>query len=360
MRQALILIPFLRSMLRPLLGALAAVAGLILVEGAVLMRLGYDWGYLLVRDPYRAIHPIDFAVCDGGRKGLCLVRAVPRDPGDYYRHRIVVHDLVSATAPVQVPWPQPEIRVVVAIGHTSLGLVGCASGDLYQLDTASPHTPPQFFGRHEPGYLDSLACSADGRYVLSLGGKCLCVWEVASRKVIWRRTDVPFSCAVFHPHSLHMAAGLPDGAIVQIDALSGATLKSIASIDRLVFESEFSSDGQSLLAISETTLALLDWQTGAARWSRPHRSSRIALSPAGDWVASYRFAFDQGPLVLLFDAQTGKQAAAMTGHRYLILGVKFSPDGLLYSWSLDGTIRQWNAAEARQTQSLAAFNLTQA
>jgi WD40 repeat protein len=336
--------------------ALVAIVCLALIEGAVLMWLNRDWGYRILSDPYRAVHTIDFAVCHPCGRSMALVRAVPRDPGDRYEHSLVVHDCDPCVPAVHVPWPGPAARVLTAVPHSSQVIVGCAGGEMHVIDTQSPRAPPRVFARHEPGCLDALVCSTDARYLLSRGWESLCAWELDSGRLMWRRTDTPVTCAAFHPDNGRLVAGLDDGSLLEIDAETGETTRTIARLGVAPSQCDVSLDGQSLAVIvGAGVAALLDWQTGTQRWSRPHRPASLTFSPQGDLLASSSYDAVDGWQVVLWDARTGRDLAAMAGHARLIVGAKFSPDGSLYSWSVDGTIRQWDPNRATLLRRLSAL-----
>jgi hypothetical protein len=347
--------PFIRSAMRSLLSSLATVAVLAVVEGAVLMQMGWDWGYKLFGDIYREVQVIDFAIGQPGGTGISLVRAIHRDPAIKHEALIGFHGFAHSPSCVQ-PSPFPDARIVAAIPNSSRALMGCAEGQIYQLDASAPLEPPRLLGRHEPGCLDVLSCSQDGQRLASVSIKGLCVWDLTSQEMIWRRTEEGFTCAVFLPDGLHLLAGTVEGQIIEIDALSGATTRAIATLDLPLFQLDVSADGKRLLAMcGDKTAVLLDPRTGAQLWSRQHRHSRVAFSPVDDLVASHTYSLARGSLVVLWDPRTGEELAAMPGHTALILGVTFSPDGSLYSWGLDGTICQWDAQLRRQVACVPAL-----
>jgi len=74
----------------------------------------------------------------------------------------------------------------------------------------------------------------------------------------------------------------------------------------------------------------------------------VAYSPDGRLLAS---GHADGS-VLLWDAATSKQLAALNGHRWTVFSLAFSPGGeTLLTGSADGTVRLWNVA--RQSEQAA-------
>src|SRR5262245_66224456 len=119
-----------QGVVRAFASALAAVALLVVIEGAVLMELNQQWGYEIVRPRRRAAHPIDFAVCHPCGRGVALVRMLPENPRDRYQWMIVVQGLGPSTDSIEFTWPGPPARVVAAIPQSPRAMVGCTEGEL--------------------------------------------------------------------------------------------------------------------------------------------------------------------------------------------------------------------------------------
>ena len=85
-----------------------------------------------------------------------------------------------------------------------------------------------------------------------------------------------------------------------------------------------------------------------ARLGKGHITGNIAYSPDGT-----RLTMASSIGVWIYDAHTGKELALLTGHTGDVLGVLFSPDGFtLASWSLDYTIRLWEANTGEHLHTL--------
>jgi WD40 repeat protein len=52
------------------------------------------------------------------------------------------------------------------------------------------------------------------------------------------------------------------------------------------------------------------------------------------------------------DAETGRRLCKLDGHEADIWGIACSPDGLLYSWDVEGNIRAWNIDDGRMQWTL--------
>ncbi len=87
----------------------------------------------------------------------------------------------------------------------------------------------------------------------------------------------------------------------------------------------------------------------------------VAYSPDGKWIATagggdpfYESNWRITPgAVILWDAETGRPARTLRGHRHLLRKIAFTPDGLLLaSSSLDGTILLHEVATGRLVRTL--------
>jgi WD40 repeat protein len=341
----------LGSALQAMIVSLAVVLGLAIVEGAVLVRMGHDWGYRILSDPYRAALPIDCAIIDSRDTAVCLVRVAHREQR-CYQYRIAIHSLRGLAEPVEVPWDGPPFRLIAAIPQSSGAIVGCSDGQMYWIDAAAPAAPPRYFARHESGSLDDLACSSDGRRLVSLGMNGVSCWDVLERKVIWRRDDARFTSADFHPDGRQIAIGLDDGPILQVDAQTGTTVRTIVTVKLSPTRLNFSPDGVHLAFVSGVHTMVLDWESGQPRWTGRHRGLSVAFSPDSRLVASSAFDPKRQSVVILRKTSTGDEAAALAGHRHCILGAGFAADGSVYSWSMDGTIRHWAPGSKKHARAI--------
>lgn len=333
--------------------SVTAVGAMAILEGLVLMALGWDWGYKLVSDPFRQVFVLDFALCHPHAWGVSLLSVFPRDVGQGYQRLVGLHALQASADAVTPSWPVADARTLVALPKGSQAMLGCANGDLYLVDASSKGTAPRRFGRHARGAADALVCSPDGRFLLSLGPQCLCGWDLPGRRLMWQRMDASFTSAVFHPSSRSLICGLGDGTLEQRDALTGDAVQELARFDLPICQLDVAPDGQRIVALcGERTVLLYDVQAGATRWSRQHWRWPVRFSPQGDLLGSFAYVPGRGWLVVLWDAQTGDELASMAGHTKMIHGASFSPDGFLYSWSADRTIRQWDPVLHRQVRSL--------
>ncbi len=88
---------------------------------------------------------------------------------------------------------------------------------------------------------------------------------------------------------------------------------------------------------------------------KPLHVAAVAFSPDGRSLASaaYSPAFQQDPSIKLWDTTTGRELRTLTGHEGWILGLSFSPDGvLLASSGSDGAVMLWDVASGEVVRTM--------
>ena len=130
---------------------------------------------------------------------------------------------------------------------------------------------------------------------------------------------------------------LPDGAKVRIG--KGG-----------INDIQYSPEGTRLAVASDIGIWIYDANTGkelALLTGHTYKVSSVAFSPDGKTLASG----SQNGTIYLWDITAGKRKETLTGHTYRIASVAFSPDGkTLASGSMD--IRLWDAVTGQFMQTL--------
>src|SRR5439155_10942520 len=105
-------------------------------------------------------------------------------------------------------------------------LVGTWEGAIHLLDAARLQSKPLDIGSHRGGVI-ALACSADGRCVVSQGSADLRAWDLSINSERWRRTDVAPFCFVLSSDSQTAVIANREGEALQIDLQTGQTLRPV-------------------------------------------------------------------------------------------------------------------------------------
>jgi WD40 repeat protein len=187
--------------------------------------------------------------------------------------------------------------------------------------------------RGHAGRVYRLACSADGRRLAARdqrGG--VKVWDLGEERVA--QTLIPVNTA--------------KGALKQ---LLGKVRPGMVGPSR-VHAIAFAPGGRQLASDApDHSIFLWDAETGkreAILPAHPGGISALAYHPQGRLLASAGYAHR----INLYDLKSQQIMAVLEGHTGPVDAVAFSPDGrTLASASWDGTVRFWDAAQAREQSS---------
>ena len=120
----------------------------------------------------------------------------------------------------------------------------------------------------------------------------------------------------------------------------------------------YSPDGNTIATArkSDNTVYLWDAATGKSngtleRYAGKDNIRSFVYSPDGNTIATAGGRNDD--TLQLYDTQTGKHKATLTGHTQAVNSVAYSPDGkTIASGSMDGTVQLWDAAIGKQKARL--------
>jgi WD40 repeat protein/serine/threonine protein kinase len=176
----------------------------------------------------------------------------------------------------------------------------------------------------------------------------------------------PVNSVTYSPDGLHLASAAADQTVKVWDARTGAAPRTLTGHAGLVYAVRFSPDGTRLASAShDHTVRVWDAKSGAPLLSlRGHNAEihAVSYSPDGARLAS---ASEDGT-IMVWDAQGGGRLLTLRGHTDVprgpgparaspagVLAVCFSPDGSrLASASWDGTLRIWDARSGVETRAL--------
>ena len=167
----------------------------------------------------------------------------------------------------------------------------------------------------------ALALSADNRYLASIGGGTLLVWDVAAGtaddgQIVWEyapEASRALTAVAFSPTDAgRLALGGADGAITIIDVATGAVVFTFAAHGEAVAALAFSPDGR-LLASAGRDGAVAQWQTNS--WE--------------------------------------PRLAPFAAHEAAVFNLAYDDAGRLYSLGADGMIYGWAAGATSNAPTLA-------
>lgn len=207
--------------------------------------------------------------------------------------------------------------------------------------------------RHEDLYF--AAFSPDGKKVVTCGIRTARLWDAKTGKELLPplKHAVPVNgdgvvhMAAFSPDGSKLATACGDGKARIWDVSDGRELVDPMELSRggPVLSVAFSPDGKQLLALDDRRAQLRDAASGtliAPLLHGPDSTYCAAFSPDGKRVAT---GHSEG-LVVVWDAQTGKQLVGARKNDQTIVSIAFSPDGIRLV-TADRHVRVWDANTAK-------------
>jgi WD40 repeat protein len=262
-----------------------------------------------------------------------------------WHHQFAILDLNSSRLAIQVAWPELDPQCLARGPAIDQSLIGDLQGRIYLIDLERTDQPPRLIGRQSSGAVVGLACSADGQYVFSYGDDWLYGWHVASGERLWQ-VEMDVGDLTVAPDGRSLMCCTRIGELVELDCLTGATLRSIAQ-HHAIARAAISPDTGHLATLNAVGDVVVMHR---GTFERVWQSERdLSWPPAGGRVVTYSpcgtllitSAPHSAAELMVWNAATGQRRFELRGHRGAVLGAAFA-DGSLYSWGTDGTIRTWD------------------
>jgi serine/threonine protein kinase/WD40 repeat protein len=169
---------------------------------------------------------------------------------------------------------------------------------------------------------------------------CL-VWNLAERRTV-RRIDVHGPGNAFAPDSRSLAVVEPGGTAAIIDIATGAVRRRFAaSADGPQCFAFDASGRQFAIHAADESVKILDVETGATTAALDYEGHIHTLA----WRADGRLLAAAGweERVHVWELPEGRLMSVLVGHTAAVTGARFrNRDGLLATWSWDGTTRLWD------------------
>ena len=200
--------------------------------------------------------------------------------------------------------------------------------------------------------INAISFSSDGKYLVSgANDVTLCIWNIATKKVIMRSDDkysgqgagdiywqlgergFPLrhtwgvTAVAFHPNSNYVVSGSKDSTIRMWDVNTGITVRH--------FIGAFAENNGNDCGNIDT-----DYCKDSQLRPLAHRKSVTCLSFSSDGKRLVSGSEDM--TVVVWDVATGNRLQTFHGHKSGILSVDFSEDGMkIVSGSEDNTVKVW-------------------
>jgi WD40 repeat protein len=207
-------------------------------------------------------------------------------------------------------------------------------------------------------YLNSVAFSPDGKYVISGSDDGTArMWNAASGNEIALMTHESYVVAVaFSPDGKYVVSGSNDGTARVWEAITGKEIARMTHESYVNFVA-FSPDGKYVVSAGCdhldtegfcTTSTARVWETltgkEIARMIHEGYVYSVSFSPDSLYVVSR----GKNNFVLVWEAATGKEIVRLI-HEGYVYSVSFSPDSLyVVSGSDDNTVRVWEIATGKE------------
>jgi WD40 repeat protein len=245
-------------------------------------------------------------------------------------------------------------------------LVSCAEDGTVRVWDSEAARQLLIFRGHTGGGVNGVDFSPDGSRILSAGDdRTLRLWDATAApeaRILARgHTDAVRGLA-FDPEGRRLVTAGLDGAVKLWDLSSGAEIRTLQDKGRAVHAVAFAGQNSSLVATGgggggpdrPANVTLWDWQSGrVAATLSGHKGAVTCLAVASGGLMLASGGTDN--LVRLWRLPDGRQVGQLAGHHGPLAGLAFSQDGRqLASTSYDRSLKVWDISEGKYLASIPA------
>jgi WD40 repeat protein len=310
------------------------------------------------------ISVMDYQLCREGQRGIMLIREDSSN-ADALRQHLVVHDVRrSQLTRVQVDFPLLPTCFAVTDRSPSLFVADAMDGGIYAFDLGDIVHLRGCIGRHVQSSPHALACSRDGRTLISLGSREIYAWDLEKWMLRWCRTDEEPACVVILPDSqsiICLTTKTRLGELIEIDLTTGETLQLFSPHADPITQLTASPDGRFVAGTGEGGNVLL-FERGSRKTAWHRREFGAFRSGAANVVPAFS---PQSNLLVLGHAD-GRRLVVWDFQRAVpvceigacsespLLGSAFLDQDTLLSWSGNGVITIWDLKSGLASRRTAA------
>ena len=170
------------------------------------------------------------------------------------------------------------------------------------------------------------------------------------RSFVGHKEGIGVRSLAVSPDGKRLLSGSDDGSLRLWDAHTGEELHSSLMTNDF-HDLAFSEDGRRAIARSGNSVLVIDGETGAELWTLDHGAGVAAAAFSADGRRVLTGGNDAS--IRLWDAETGKDLKAFTGHADGARGLAFAPDGRHFaSASDDNTVRLWDVEAGAEVRPI--------